>query len=46
MERGSQRGLAIAAIYLTGLGQGACFVTFPALGNIFKIALAPAGKIR
>ncbi len=36
MERGSQRGLAIAAIYLTGLGQGACFVTFPALGNIFK----------
>lgn len=35
-EKGSRRGIAILIVYLAGFGQGACFVTFPALGNIFK----------
>ena len=35
-EIGSRRSIAIFVVYLTGFGQGACFVTFPALGNVFK----------
>jgi fucose permease len=34
--KNSRRGVAILVVYLAGIGQGACFVTFPALGNIFK----------